>query len=64
MGWIQDIVPNHMAMDSENEILMDILVNGYNSQYFNFFDVDWGHLPAGPNKNFSRHFLADSMGSV
>ena len=42
MGWIQDIVPNHMAMDSANGILMDILVNGYNSQYFNFFDVDWG----------------------
>jgi len=25
MGWIQDIIPNHMAMDSENRLLMDIL---------------------------------------
>jgi (1->4)-alpha-D-glucan 1-alpha-D-glucosylmutase len=62
MGWIQDIVPNHMAMDSENEILMDILVNGYNSQYFNFFDVDWGHLPAGPNKRLLAPFLGRFYG--
>ncbi len=26
MGWIQDIVPNHMAMNSENGILMDIFL--------------------------------------
>ncbi len=57
MGWIQDIVPNHMAMNSENGILMDIFVNGYNSQYFNFFDVDWGHPPNGPNKRLLAPFL-------
>jgi (1->4)-alpha-D-glucan 1-alpha-D-glucosylmutase len=62
MGWIQDIVPNHMAMDSENRILMDILVNGYNSQYFSFFDVDWGHPPAGPNKRLLAPFLGKFYG--
>ena len=62
MGWIQDIVPNHMAMDSENGILMDILVNGYNSQYFNFFDVDWGNPPAGPNKRLLAPFLGKFYG--
>ncbi|MGD9819249.1 MAG: malto-oligosyltrehalose synthase [Desulfomonilaceae bacterium] len=62
MGWIQDIVPNHMAMDSDNGILMDILVNGYNSQYFNFFDVDWGHQPAGPNKRLIAPFLGKFYG--
>ncbi len=62
MGWIQDIVPNHMAMDSENGILMDILVNGYKSQYFNFFDVDWGHPPAGPNKRLLAPFLGKFYG--
>ena len=62
MGWIQDIVPNHMAMNSENGILMDILVNGYNSQYFNFFDVDWGHPPAGPNKRLLAPFLGKFYG--
>ncbi|MGO9121869.1 MAG: malto-oligosyltrehalose synthase [Desulfomonilaceae bacterium] len=62
MGWIQDIVPNHMAMDSANGILMDILVNGYNSQYFNFFDVDWGRPPAGPNKRLLAPFLGKFYG--
>ncbi|MCX5871781.1 MAG: malto-oligosyltrehalose synthase [Deltaproteobacteria bacterium] len=62
MGWIQDIVPNHMAMDSENGILMDILVNGYNSEYFNFFDVDWGNPPAGPNKRLLAPFLGRFYG--
>jgi (1->4)-alpha-D-glucan 1-alpha-D-glucosylmutase len=62
MGWIQDIVPNHMAMDSDNSILMDILVNGYNSQYFNFFDVDWGDQPAGPNKRLLAPFLGKFYG--
>ena len=62
MGWIQDIVPNHMAMNSENGILMDIFVNGHNSQYFNFFDVDWGHPPAGPNKRLLAPFLGKFYG--
>ena len=62
MGWIQDIVPNHMAMDSENAILMDIMVNGCNSRYFNFFDVDWGDPPAGPNKRLLAPFLGKFYG--
>ncbi|MDQ1285922.1 MAG: (1-_4)-alpha-D-glucan 1-alpha-D-glucosylmutase, partial [Thermodesulfobacteriota bacterium] len=62
MGWIQDIVPNHMAMNSENGILMDIFVNGHNSQYFNFFDVDWGHPPAGANKRLLAPFLGKFYG--
>ncbi len=41
MGWIQDIVPNHMAFDSENFLLMDVLENGPESEYFEFFDIDW-----------------------
>jgi (1->4)-alpha-D-glucan 1-alpha-D-glucosylmutase len=24
IGWIQDIVPNHMAFDGENQMLMDV----------------------------------------
>ena len=43
MGWLQDIVPNHMAFNSENKILMDILENGKQSRFFNFFDIAWDH---------------------
>src|SRR6056297_2702408 len=28
MGWVQDFVPNHMALSSENPLLMDICENG------------------------------------
>lgn len=43
MGWLQDIVPNHMAYDSQNHFLMDVLENGPDSEYFNYFDIDWEH---------------------
>jgi len=41
MGWVQDIVPNHMAYDSENKYLMDILENGPDSNYVDYFDISW-----------------------
>ena len=31
MGWLQDIVPNHMAYNSRNEFLMDVLEYGPHS---------------------------------
>jgi (1->4)-alpha-D-glucan 1-alpha-D-glucosylmutase len=43
MGWIQDIVPNHMAYSSENVLLFDVLENGPFSRYYNFFDINWNH---------------------
>lgn len=43
MGWMQDIVPNHMAYDSENRLLMDVLENGPQSRYIGFFDIEWNH---------------------
>ena len=41
MGWLQDIVPNHMAYDSENLWLMDVLENGPASNYVTYFDIAW-----------------------
>ncbi|HSM81159.1 MAG TPA: malto-oligosyltrehalose synthase [Nodosilinea sp.] len=41
MGWLQDIVPNHMAYDGQNRYLMDVLEYGPDSEYFNFFDIEW-----------------------
>lgn len=43
MGWLQDIVPNHMAYDTQNAFLMDVLENGPDSEYFSFFDIQWEH---------------------
>ncbi|ANE53158.1 malto-oligosyltrehalose synthase [Flavisolibacter tropicus] len=41
MGWLQDIVPNHMAYHSNNEWLMDVLEKGQLSHFASFFDIDW-----------------------
>ena len=43
IGWIQDIVPNHMAYDSNNRMLVDVLENGPNSIFASFFDIEWDH---------------------
>ena len=47
IGWIQDIVPNHMAYHDRNARLMDVLENGPDSDYSSFFDVDWDHPSFG-----------------
>lgn len=41
MGWLQDIVPNHMAYDGQNHYLMDVLEHGSESDYFDYFDIEW-----------------------
>jgi (1->4)-alpha-D-glucan 1-alpha-D-glucosylmutase len=58
MGWLQDVVPNHMAFDPENEMLMDVLENGESSEFFRFFDVDWVH----PYPSIRGRLLAPLLG--
>jgi malto-oligosyltrehalose synthase/4-alpha-glucanotransferase len=41
IGWLQDIVPNHMAFHSENPWLMDVLEKGHQSAFASFFDIAW-----------------------
>jgi (1->4)-alpha-D-glucan 1-alpha-D-glucosylmutase len=43
IGWVQDIVPNHMAFDGENKMLTDVLEHGSFSGYHDFFDIEWDH---------------------
>ncbi len=43
MGWLQDIVPNHMAFVMDNERLADVLERGPQSAYYNYFDINWNH---------------------
>lgn len=49
LGWLQDIVPNHMALHPNNDWLMDVLEKGERSRYYSFFDVDWNSTMY-PNK--------------
>jgi len=43
MGWIQDIVPNHMAFSVHNPWIRDILEKGKGSEYSDYFDINWNH---------------------
>ena len=41
LGWMQDIVPNHMAYHPSNPFLYDVLEKGYKSIYSEYFDINW-----------------------
>ena len=42
MGVILDIVPNHMSVAGDgNRWWRDVLINGRDSEYARFFDIDW-----------------------
>jgi len=62
IGWVQDIVPNHMAFDSQNRVLVDVLENGPDSPYHEFFDIDWNHLYEGIRGRVLAPFLGKFYG--
>lgn len=62
MGWIQDIVPNHMAFNAENPFLMDVLEMGSDSHYFDFFDIEWKHSFHSIRGRLLAPFLGRSYG--
>lgn len=41
MGWLLDIVPNHMAASTENPYWEDVLRHGSKSRYAPWFDIAW-----------------------
>ena len=41
MGQIVDIVPNHMSLSQNNPYWRDVLENGPESRYAEYFDMDW-----------------------
>jgi len=59
MGWLQDIVPNHMAYDGQNQFLMDVLENGPDSEFFDYFDIAWNQ----PYEDIKGRVLAPLLGN-
>lgn len=57
IGWLQDIVPNHMAINHLNSWLMDVLENGRYSEYASFFDIDFDH------PDFNEKLILPFLGS-
>lgn len=59
MNWLQDIVPNHMAYDSNNPWLYDVLERGKDSPYHSFFDIT-DH----PVELFGERLMAPFLGQT
>src|SRR5262245_25270941 len=59
LGWLQDIVPNHMAYDGQNTMLMDVLENGRASRFAASFDIEWNH----PYESLKEKVLAPFLGA-
>ncbi|HEY3308531.1 MAG TPA: malto-oligosyltrehalose synthase [Desulfuromonadaceae bacterium] len=65
MGQILDFVPNHMCIESnENLWWMDVLENGPGSSYARFFDIDWRPVKKELNNQVLLPLLADQYGKV
>ena len=65
MGQVMDLVPNHMAvMGDDNLLWLDVLENGQASVYADFFDIDW--QPGKPELRGKVHVpvLDDQYGNV
>lgn len=64
MGWLQDIVPNHMAFSPANRMLMDVFESGPDSAYYHFFDIDWDHYYPGLKGRVMTPFLGGPYGEA
>jgi (1->4)-alpha-D-glucan 1-alpha-D-glucosylmutase len=58
MGWIQDIVPNHMAFSVENPWIYDVLEKGRESEYYTYFDILDNH----PDENLQNRLMLPFFG--
>jgi (1->4)-alpha-D-glucan 1-alpha-D-glucosylmutase len=61
MSWIQDIVPNHMAFHVDNYRLTDVLERGRDSQYADYFDINWNHHSPKLNGKVQVPFLGKAF---
>ena len=58
LGWLQDIVPNHVAYSLENRMVYDVLEKGVASKYHRFLDVDWNYPSPKLNGRILTPFLS------
>ncbi|MEG3191197.1 malto-oligosyltrehalose synthase [Lysobacter sp. D1-1-M9] len=58
MGLVLDIVPNHMAASIENPWWRDVLEWGRDSDYADYFDIDWN----SPDADLHGRVLVPTLG--
>lgn len=61
VGWLQDVVPNHVAFSGENRMMADLFALGENSEFADFFDIFWDHPSEQLSGKVSAPFLGDRL---
>ena len=64
MGWLLDIVPNHMAASTENPFWSDVLRLGQRSAYARWFDIVWDTPQAWLRGRVMLPVLGDELDRV
>ena len=65
MGLLADIVPNHMCVNTNDNVWWnDVLENGPSSQYAKFFDIDWRPPKSELRDKVLLPVLGDQYGKV
>lgn len=65
MGWVLDIVPNHMAIHTPaNRAFWDVLERGQASDYAGMFDIDWDAPTAELNGRVMLPILGRALEAV
>src|SRR5438105_1016417 len=64
LGYVLDIVPNHMGLGSGNRLWLDVLENGPSSRAARYFDVEWHPLKEELADKVLVPVLGDRYGAV
>jgi (1->4)-alpha-D-glucan 1-alpha-D-glucosylmutase len=64
LGQVLDIVPNHMAIGSDNRYWWDVLENGPSSRYATWFDIDWNSDEVKLQNKVLIPVLGDQYGRI
>lgn len=64
MGLVLDIVPNHMAVGSDNPWWQDVLEHGRGSAHASWFDIEWETAEPGLTGKMLVPFLGGPYGEV
>lgn len=65
MGQMLDIVPNHMCIESPDNIWWtDVLENGRTSPYARYFDIDWSPVKKELRNKVLLPILGDQYGKI
>ena len=61
IGWIQDIVPNHMAFSPDNPWIFDVLQKGERSRFYSYFDIIPGEGGSGVRTKLMLPFFGKML---